>query len=222
MDAPNGMPLLMLDRIGEGRVAQLLSDQVWLWARGFEDGGPQAELLRRLAHWLMKEPDLEEERLLADVQDGELRITRRTMAEQAADVTVTGPDGTESAVPMTRVSPGMFTGRLNAERLGLYHLTDGELNAVAAAGPLNPREIADMRATEEVVAPYVEASGGGIHWLEDGTPELREIGEGDNASGNGWLGIERRGSFRVTAVQNDELLPPWLALFLVIGTTLFA
>jgi hypothetical protein len=222
MDAPGELPLLVLDRVGEGRVAQLLSDQVWLWARGHQDGGPQAELLRRLAHWLMKEPDLEEERLLADVQDGELRITRRTMAEQAAPVAVTSPSGEETEVALSRINPGVFTGRLGAEELGLYHLGDGELNAVAAAGPLNPREIADMRATEEVLAPYVDASDGGIHWISDGMPELREINEGANAAGNGWLGIERRGSFRVTAVENDELLPPWLALFLVLGTTLFA
>jgi len=222
MDAPGELPLLVLDRVGEGRVAQLLSDQVWLWARGHQDGGPQAELLRRLAHWLMKEPDLEEERLLADVQDGELRITRRTMAEQAAPVAVTSPSGEETEVALARINPGVFTGRLGAEELGLYHLADGALNAVAAAGPLNPREIADMRATEEILAPYVDASDGGIHWISDGMPELREINEGANAAGNGWLGIERRGSFRVTAVENDELLPPWLALFLVLGTTLFA
>lgn len=222
MDAPGGLPLLVLDRIGEGRVAQLLSDQVWLWARGHQDGGPQAELLRRLAHWLMKEPDLEEERLLSDVQDGELRITRRTMAEQANAVTVISPTGEETQVALTRTNPGVFTARVGAEELGLYHLSDGELNAVAAAGPLNPREIADMRATEEIVAPYIDATDGGIHWISDGMPELREINEGANAAGNGWLGIERRGSYRVTAVENDELLPPWLALFLVVGSALFA
>jgi len=222
MDAPDGLPLLVLDRIGEGRVAQLLSDQVWLWARGHEDGGPQAELLRRVAHWLMKEPDLEEERLLADVQDGELRITRRTMAEQADPVTITSPGGEETEAVFLRTNPGIFTARLGADELGLYHLGDGVLNAVAAAGPLNPREIADMRATEEIIAPYVEATDGGIHWISDGMPELREINQAANAAGNGWLGIERRGSYRVTAVENDELLPPWLALFLVVGTTLFA
>jgi hypothetical protein len=96
------------------------------------------------------------------------------------------------------------------------------MNAVAAAGPLNPREIADMRATEEILAPYVDATDGGIHWISDGMPELREINEGANAAGNGWLGIERRGSYRVTSVENDELLPPWLALFLVVGSALFA
>ncbi len=222
MDAPNGLPLLVLDRVGEGRVAHLLSDQVWLWARGHEDGGPQAELLRRLAHWLMKEPDLEEERLLAEVQDGELRITRRSMQEQPPAVTVTSPAGEESEIALSRIAPGQFTARMGADQLGLYHLTDGTLNAVAAAGPLNPREIADMRATDEIVGPYAEATGGGVHWLRDGMPELSEVAEGANTSGNGWFGIERRGSYRVTAVENDELLPPWIALLLVLGTTLFA
>ena len=65
MSGDHGDPLLVLDRVGKGRVAQLLSDQMWFWARGFEGGGPQAELLRRLAYWLMKEPDLEENDLRA-------------------------------------------------------------------------------------------------------------------------------------------------------------
>jgi hypothetical protein len=55
----------MLDRVGAGRIALLASDQAWLWDRGFEGGGPQAELLRRLAHWMMGEPELEEEALSA-------------------------------------------------------------------------------------------------------------------------------------------------------------
>ena len=63
MSGPDGKPLLVLSHQDKGRVAQLLSDQGWLWARGYEGGGPQTELLRRLAHWLMKEPDLEEEAL---------------------------------------------------------------------------------------------------------------------------------------------------------------
>ena len=49
----------------KGRVALLLSDQAWLWARGYQGGGPHLDLLRRIAHWLMKEPALEEEALRA-------------------------------------------------------------------------------------------------------------------------------------------------------------
>src|SRR3546814_4092162 len=50
MEGVGKHPLLILDRFGEGHVAQIMSDHMWLWARGFEGGGPQAELLRRISH----------------------------------------------------------------------------------------------------------------------------------------------------------------------------
>ena len=222
MAAPQARPLLVLDRVQKGRVAQLLSDQIWLWARGYENGGPQAELLRRLAHWLMKEPDLEEERLMAEVAGGDLRITRQTMKEQAPDVKVTSPTGKALTVPLALSSPGRFTGNIKAEELGLYRLNDGTLNTVAAAGPLNPREVADMRATDEILRPYAAATGGGVQWISDGIPELRPVDTGATSSGSGWFGIQRRGAYRVTEVDAQELLPPWLALIMVLGTVLFA
>jgi hypothetical protein len=222
MTGPGDRPLLVLDRVQKGRVAQLLSDQIWLWARGYENGGPQAELLRRLAHWLLKEPELEEERLTASVAGGELRITRQSMAEKAAEVTVTSPTGKTSTVPLAAFSPGRFTGHIQADELGLYRMTDSTLSAVAAAGPLNPREVADMRATDAIMQPFVAATGGGIAWLSDGVPELRAIDPSTMNAGNGWFGIQRRGAYRVTSVASAELLPPWLALVLVIGTLLFA
>ncbi len=172
MSGPGDRPLLVLDRVQKGRVAQLLSDQIWLWARGYENGGPQAELLRRLAHWLMKEPELEEERLTAEVAGGELRITRQTMSDRAANVTVTTPTGKAETVSMSPSSPGRFAGHLKAEELGLYRMNDGTLNAVAAAGPLNPREVADMRATDAILRPYADATGGGVQWLSDGMPDF--------------------------------------------------
>src|SRR3954469_14661258 len=36
MTGADGKPLLLLSRYGEGRVALLLSDHIWLWARGYE------------------------------------------------------------------------------------------------------------------------------------------------------------------------------------------
>jgi hypothetical protein len=222
MAAPQERPLLVLDRVQKGRVAQLLSDQIWLWARGYENGGPQAELLRRLAHWLMKEPDLEEERLMAEVSGGDLRVTRQTMAERAPEVKVTSPTGKALTVPLTLTSPGRFTGNIPAEELGLYRLNDGTLNTVAAAGPLNPREVADMRATDEILRPYAAATGGGVQWTTDGIPELRPVDMGADTEGSGWFGIQRRGAYRVTEVDAQELLPPWLALVMVLGTVLFA
>jgi hypothetical protein len=222
MSGPGDRPLLVLDRVQKGRVAELLSDQIWLWARGYENGGPQAELLRRLAHWLMKEPELEEERLTAEVAGGELRITRQTMGDRAPGVTVTTPTGKTEMVSMSPSSPGRFVGHLKAEELGLYRMNDGTLNAVAAAGPLNPREVADMRATDEILRPYANATGGGVQWLSDGLPDLRPVDSGATTHGSGWFGIERRGAYRVTSVDSEELLPPWLALIIVLTTLLFA
>jgi len=217
-----GKPLLVLDRVGKGRVAELMSDQTWLWARGFEGGGPQAELLRRLAHWLMKEPELEAENLSAQIIGDRVRITRRTMAQQTPPVTLTTPSGKTVNLPLTRAEPGIWRADTKAGELGLYRATDGILSAVTAAGPLNPKEVADMRATDAVLKPVAEASGGSVHWLEDGVPEIRRVDAGDTASGSRWIGLRSNGAYRVTALEQEKLMPQWLALLLIVGMLLIA
>jgi len=223
MAGPDNRPLLVLDRVGKGRVAEFLSDQEWLWARGFDGGGPQAELLRRLAHWLMKEPELEEERLSASVANGQIAIERHTMAAAAKPVQVTYPSGKKSTVTLNKVEPGLWRAAAKADELGLYRLTDGTLNAVTAAGPLNPKEVADMRATDAILKGPAEATGGSVHWLADGgLPDIRRVGAHSTASGDRWIGLRRNGAYRVTSVEQIPLLPPWLALVLLVGTLLLA
>jgi len=222
MSGPQGKPLLVLDSVGKGRVAELLSDQAWLWARGYEGGGPQAELLRRLAHWLMKEPELEEERLTADIAGGTISVERRTMAEAAKPITMVDPSGRASTVTLKKVEPGVWRGGARVEQLGLYRLTDGILSTVTAAGPLNPKEVADMRATDAIVRPLADKSGGSIHWLKDGVPDVRRVASGQTAGGASWIGLRANGAYRVTSVEQRALLPEWLALVLVFGTTLLA
>ena len=217
-----GRPLLVLDRVGKGRVAELMSDQTWLWARGFEGGGPQAELLRRLAHWLMKEPELEAEALEAQIIGDHIRITRHTMAPQTPPVTLTMPSGKTQTITLTRAEPGVWRADAKADELGLYRATDGILSTVTAAGPLNPKEVADMRATEDVLKPDAEASGGSVHWLEDGLPEIRRVGAGDTASGDRWIGLRSNGAYRVTALEQEKLMPQWLALLIIVGALLLA
>jgi hypothetical protein len=222
MSGPGDKPLLVLDRIGKGRVAELLSDQGWLWARGFEGGGPIAELLRRIAHWSMKEPELEEERLTAAISGGDLVVERRTMAKEPPPVTVTGPDGKTLPLPLAKTEAGLWRGQMKAEALGLYRVSDGTLSAVAAAGPLNPKEVADMRATDRLLAPVVEQSGGGVAWLADGMPEIRRIGRGRHMAGDGWMGLAANEASRVTSIDETPLLPAWLALLVLVGTLMLA
>ena len=222
MSGEGGKPLLVLDRVGRGRVAELMSDQTWLWARGFEGGGPQAELLRRLAHWLMKEPELEAEALDATIVGGDIQILRRTMAPQTPAVTLTMPSGRTQVLQLTKSEPGVWRATAKAGELGLYRATDGMLSTVTAAGPLNPKEVADMRATGDVLQPNASATGGSVHWLADGIPDVRRVAVGDTASGLNWIGLRSNGAYHVTALEQQKLLPQWLALLLIVGALLLA
>jgi hypothetical protein len=223
MSGENGGPLLVLDRVGKGRVAQLLSDQMWLWARGFEGGGPQAELLRRLAYWLMKEPDLEENDLRAVIEGDQLKVTRQSLEPDDNPVTVTAPDGSTSTLALTPAEGGRSIGTTAISQMGLYRISEGNRTALAAAGPLNPVEYADVRTTPDRLGPIVEASGGGVFWVGDGArPDVRRVSAGRSAAGHGWLGMRRNGDYVVTGFSEVPLLPAIAALLLAIGLLIAA
>lgn len=218
MEGVNGKPILVVNRVGKGRVAQLLSDHAWLWTRGFENGGPQAELLRRLAHWLMKEPDLEEEQLRATASGDRLVVSRRSLDASERRVVVTGPDGEEHSAILAPAANGLAQTRVDVEGVGLYRLDDGDKTAVAAVGPLNPLELADVRTTAERLAPGAQATGGSITWLASrAVPDVRRVGRGQTAAGPGWIGLVRNDRYLVTGVAQLSLTPPWLALVLILG-----
>jgi hypothetical protein len=218
MTGDRGDPLLVLDRVGKGRVAQLLSDEMWFWARGFEGGGPQAELLRRLAYWLMKEPDLEENDLRAAVDGDRLVVTRQSLEPDDRPVTVTAPDGSSRSLKLTPTPGGRSSGSLAIAQMGLYRVTDGSHTALAAAGPLNPVEFADVRTTAKKLAPVAAASGGGIFWVGAGAmPEIRRVSPGEAAAGRNWMGFRANGDYTVTGFSEVPLLPAIAALLLVIG-----
>lgn len=205
MSGLDGKPLLVLSRQGEGRVAQLLSDQGWLWARGYEGGGPQTELLRRMAHWLMKEPDLEEEALSGRQSGTGLLIERRTMADSAAPVSVILPSGKSETVTLREVSPGRFQAVLPITEAGLHRLSDGTLLAVAAAGNADAREMSSLVATTAVLAPVAAATGGGLAWLEEAMPRAVKVDAGRPMSGTGWIGLRANHAYRVTEVADIAL-----------------
>lgn len=217
-------PLLVLDRVGDGRVAELASDHLWLWARGFDGGGPQAELVRRVAHWLMKEPDLEEEDLRARVEGRQLVVRRQSLDTAAPPaVTVTAPDGTTREITLDSSLPGVATGRLPIEEGGLYRASDGARVALAAAGALNPREYEDPRASAGPTEAVREESGGGLLRLaETDETALRKVAPGRDRTGRDWLGVIEHGAYLVTGVERAPLLPALAGLLLALGALLVA
>ena len=229
LDGIENRPLLLLDRVGEGRVALLLSDQTWLWARNFEGGGPHAELARRLAHWLMKEPDLEEDELRARHEGGVLTVTRRSLDETDAPVRVSTPAGDSLTLPLEAVGPGRARGRIALTAPGLYRLDDGARQALAPVAGVNPLETADLRATESALAPLAAATGGATLWLgESGLPDLRRPRAGRDMAGvagparSPWIGIRAESAHRVTGLDRLPLLPALLLLLAALAPLLLA
>lgn len=212
LQGAEGRPLLVLDRAGAGRVAQLWSDQPWLWARGYDGGGPHGELLRRVAHWLMQEPELEEERLTLDPTPRGLEIERATLGAAPAPVELISPSGQRSTIALGETAPGFYRGDAAAPEQGLYEARSGDLHAFAAVGPLNPREAAALAATPDILRPFAQATGGSVHLTgEDGRtlPSVRRIDRGARASGDDWIGIERNGAYVVRAARASPLGPGW-------------
>lgn len=223
MTGPRDLPLLVLNRVDQGRVAVLASDHAWLWGRGYEGGGPQLELLRRLAHWMLKEPELEEETLTADVTGEKLVITRRSMLEDApGPVTITGPDGAKVVVETPEVSPGKYQATFDAPELGLYRLEQGDLIRVIAVGPAAPREFVETIASGTELAPLAAATMGGVTRLEDGFPDIRTVSDGRQAIGRGWIGITPREAYLTTDVNVATLLPAWAWLLIAASLAIAA
>ncbi|CTQ51976.1 putative membrane protein [Roseibium album] len=222
MSGPSDTPLLVLNREGEGRVAMLLSDHVWLWARGFEGGGPHVPLLRRLAHWLMQEPDLEEEALNVSLRGPELVVERQTLGESVNEVTVSSPTGDSTTIAMTEQDPGLWRGGVPVEETGLYSITDGERNALIHVGPQNPREYTDVLSTTDVLNPISEATGGTARRLRDvgGDLELPRVVSMHNSAGyagNGWIGLKATEASVLNGVDRYPLMIGLLGLALLLG-----
>ena len=217
MSGADERPLLILDRQGEGRVALLASDHAWLWHRGFEGGGPQRELLRRLAHWMMKEPDLEEETLTARAYGEGLKIIRQSLQDNIAPVTVTSPSGNKSLLNLKQTAPGRFEADLQTDELGLYRLIGDGQSSVVGLGPTAPREFEHTIATAELLKSLITSTGGGVIRMTAALPGLRDVRPGRKAAGRGWIGLTPRKAFETQDITQWALLPPWLVFLLIAG-----
>jgi len=223
MRGAENKPLLVIGERGEGRVALLLSDHAWLWARGYEGGGPYTDLLRRIAHWLMKEPELEEETLKATSRGQTLSIERRSVKDEVEPVTVTSPSGKDQTVALDKGEAGVWRKSLNVDEQGVYRISSGSLASVVTVGNANARELSAVTATDAVLKPVVDETSGGSYWMgrseSEGAelPRLVMLRGGQVMHGNDWLGLHKRDAYHVKGVRLFPLFTGFLALGLLLG-----
>lgn len=220
MSGADDRPLLVLNRFGEGRVGLMLSDHGWLWARGFEGGGPYLNLYRRTAHWLMREPDLEEETLTAEGTAQTLTVTRQTMADSPGDATIVTPSGDEITVPLAADEPGIFKADINIDEIGLYRIANGDLNALASIGPVDAPEFREMISTTELLDDAVAEFGGTVQRLREGStlsvPNIVPVRSTAAAAGRDWIGLKTTQETRLVGVDRQPLFAGFLGLALML------
>ena len=221
MTGADNKPLLFLSRAGEGRVALLLSDHIWLWARGYEGGGPHLDLLRRMSHWLMKQPDLDEEALRLQMQGRELVALRQTMADTVPPVTVTSPSGKITELTLTTAAPGLWRAAVPADELGLWQATDGTLKALINVGPTNPREFSEVTSTTDVLKPLAQATGGDAVRIASASgvavPRIVAMRSASLFRGDGWMGLKMRDASVVRGVGVLPMFSGLIGLLLLLG-----
>lgn len=212
LEAPGNAPLLVLAHEDKGRVAMLLSDQFWLWARGGLAGndmmaGPAIPLLRRTVHWLLREPALAANKLTASIRNGRLMVRRRTLkADAAGSAQVISPDGKTENLRLIRLAPGLYGGSVAAVAAGVWTVKDGKQAAYAAAGTNDPSEYRDLAADSRKLGPMARGSGGRVVWLKAAaTPDLQAL-------------LRPRHAVMITGTRDVPLLPalPMAALALVL------
>lgn len=222
MSGAQDSPLLLLEKQGKGRVALLTSDHAWLWARGFEGGGPHSDLLRRLSHWLMKEPDLEEERLIASAKGLKVTLERHSMGETVAPAQLTAADGTVTEVKLEPVGSGIWRGTAEVKLPGLYKAgtdgPEGPLTAVVHAGTEDPREMSDVTASAKALQPIASQTGGGVFWTGSretaavDVPRISMLTTAKVFSGSGWMALKDREAYMTRGVKIFPLFTGLLAL----------
>ena len=218
MQAGDTTPLLALSRVEKGRVALLLSDQIWLWQRGYDGGGPHLDLLRRLAHWLMKEPELEEEALRAHAHGQDVTIERQSLKPGIPPVTLTGPDGVSRPATLSAAEPGLSRATIHVEDDGLYRASDGEHIALVNVGPDNPLEFQEVVSTTEHLRTLAEATGGSARRVGDpASLRLVAMREQPIYAGSGYLAIKRTGASALIGVSRWPLALGFSGLAVLIG-----
>lgn len=229
MNGPDDKPLLVLSRVDKGRVGLLLSDQMWLWARNYDGGGPYLDLLRRLAHWLMKEPELEEEALRASAKGREITVERQSVSEQERDTDLVSPAGTKTELTLTPVAPGLSRAHLTVDQYGLYRAEDGEHVALVNVGPSNPLEMQDVVSTTEKLRPLAEATGGTVRRLAAGggadaitMPRVVSLNPAPSYDGGDYIGIKRTGSSELIGASSTSLATGFLGLAALLGAVIAA
>tara|TARA_B100000700_G_scaffold196176_1_gene215889 strand:- start:3776 stop:5812 length:2037 start_codon:yes stop_codon:yes gene_type:complete len=215
LEGPEARPLLVLNRVGQGRVAQILSDQSWVWTKPGSNKGPQADLLRRLVHWLMKEPELEENELSARIDNNTILITKNSLTLDNKPIISISPDNTKKEIILEDIGKGKQIGKILSPQEGTWKFSSGNSKITLIVGNSNASEYLDVRTTDNIVEPIVEFTSGSINWVNnENLPKIRHLPKSKLVENNDHIKLVKNEKYFVKSLQQSTLTPWYLILVL--------
>jgi len=218
LEGPENRPLLILNRIGQGRVAQILSDQSWVWSRSENNKGPQADLLRRLVHWLMKEPELEENELSAKVEKDTILITRNSLALNSKPVSLISPSNNKMEIYLDELGNGKQIGKVLSPEQGIWKLSSGISSISIIVGNSNSSEYLDVRTTDLIIKPVVDKNMGSITWLnsQNNFPNINHIPRSQMKTESKNIQLIKNKKYFIKNLKQTSITPWYILLILSI------
>ena len=215
LEGPDARPLLVLNRVGQGRVAQILSDQSWVWTKPGSNKGPQADLLRRLVHWLMKEPELEENELSARIDNDTILITKNSLDIDKKPIISISPDNVKKEILLEDIGKGKQIGKILSPQEGTWQFSSGNSRISLIVGNSNSLEYLDVRTTENIVKPIVKFTSGSINWVnnENSIPSIKYLAK-NKFSDNNDLKLVKNDKYFIKSLQQSSLAPWYFVLVL--------
>ena len=214
LEGPDARPLLVLNRVGQGRVAQILSDQSWVWTKSGVNKGPQADLLRRLVHWLMKEPELEENELSAKIDNDTILITKNSLNLDKKPIISTSPDNIKEEIVLEDIGRGKQIGKILSPKEGTWKFSSGNSQISLIVGNSNSSEYLDVRATDNIVKPIVSYTSGSINWVnnEKNIPKIKQIQKNKLTDNSKNIQLIKNEKYYVKNIQQSSLTPWYFVL----------
>jgi len=208
MSGINDNPLLITDKVGKGRVAVLTSDNIWLWSKYPSSKGVYSDLQRKLAHWLMKEPELEEGYIKITRKDKALKISQRIQETEIKTINVDKPNG-EKIILDLKKNNGWAEAEMEADKTGIYKFYNEKGSTVAVVGNSDSKEFTDMIATDLKLNNAVKQFRGKTIWYS-----------GESLSAHDF-NLQPKNSYQVNGMERVNIFSPWIYILFVMAGFLY-
>ena len=219
----NNFPLLIISEVSQGRVAQILSDQSWVWKKDRKNKGPIVELLRNTIHWLLKTPELQENYLHVIKKNNFISLNLNSLYEGDTNAIITSPSGENLSVLMKDNKNGSLFGKFESTEYGKFNLKVNDLKKDFYVGITDSKELEKVSSSDFLIKSFFEKNKKHLYsitWLEDSIPKIIKVFNKNNIAGNNWVGLLEKKVQKNDAFIDKELIN-WLLVMPLLLLLLF-